>query len=155
LESDSRGGFARAAHLAMPISQTNLTVSTRGTGTYEITDRVSVEVRRSGMKQGLVTVFCRHTSCSLLIFENADPTARSDLEAWMNRLVPSGDPLFTHKTEGPDDMPAHVKMALTRTSENIPFSDGRLQLGSWQGLFLWEHRTEPQQRSLIVTIQGA
>ena len=138
----------------MPIHQLQLTVSTRGPGTYEITDRVSTELRRSALQRGLAHLFCRHTSCSLVIFENADPSARHDLEAWLDRLVPAGDPLHTHRTEGDDDMPAHIKMALTRTSESIPFADGRLLLGEWQGVFLWEHRSTPQQRSLVLTLTG-
>ena len=138
----------------MPIHQTQLTVPTRGPGTYEITDRVSTELIRTGLRYGIVHLFCRHTSCSLVIFENADPSARRDLEAWLDRLVPAGDPHHTHRTEGPDDMPAHIKMALTRTSESIPIADGRLLLGEWQGIFLWEHRTAPQQRSLVLTFTG-
>jgi secondary thiamine-phosphate synthase enzyme len=138
----------------MPIHQVTLTVTTRGTGTYEITDRVSTELRRSGLRQGVLTLFCRHTSASLMIFENADPTARADLEEWINRLVPEEPGRFTHEAEGADDMPAHLKMALTRTSESIPFAEGRLLLGSWQGIFLWEHRVHPQQRSVVVTVMG-
>jgi secondary thiamine-phosphate synthase enzyme len=138
----------------MRVHQTLLTVSTEGTGTYEITDQISAEVRRSGCRNGIVTVFCRHTSCSLVIFENADPSARTDLEAWFDRTVPAGDPHFTHTAEGSDDMPSHIKMALTRTSETIPVTDGRLMLGSWQGVFLWEHRTSPHQRSVAVTVLG-
>jgi len=99
----------------MPIHQAHLTVATEGAGTYEITDRLAVELRRAGLRQGIVTVFCRHTSCSLVIFENADPSARADLEAWFDRAVPAGDPYFTHTAEGADDMPGHIKMALTRT----------------------------------------
>jgi secondary thiamine-phosphate synthase enzyme len=138
----------------MSVHQAVITVSTEGPGTYEITDRLAAEVRRSGLNRGLVNLFCRHTSCSLVIFENADPSARADLEAWLDRLVPAGDPNFTHTAEGPDDMPGHIKMALTRTSETVPFSDGRLMLGSWQGIFLWEHRSGPQQRGLVITVQG-
>jgi secondary thiamine-phosphate synthase enzyme len=120
----------------------------------EITGAVASEVERSGMKIGVVTVFCRHTSCSLVIMENADPSARHDLEAWLNRLVPENDPHFEHTLEGPDDMPSHIKMALTRTSENVPFAEGRLLLGTWQGIFLWEHRRAPHSRSVIVTVIG-
>lgn len=138
----------------MPVHHATITVPTEGAGTYEITDRVAAEVRRSGCRNGIVTVFCRHTSCSLVIFENADPTARTDLEGWMNRHVAPGDPHFVHTAEGPDDMPSHIKMALTRTSETIPVADGRLLLGTWQGVFLWEHRTIPHQRSVIVTMLG-
>ena len=138
----------------MPIHQAHLTVATEGAGTYEITDRLAVELRRAGLRQGIVTVFCRHTSCSLVIFENADPSARADLEAWFDRAVPAGDPYFTHTAEGADDMPGHIKMALTRTSETIPFAEGRLLLGTWQGVFLWEHRTGPHQREVVVTLLG-
>ena len=138
----------------MPVHQTMLTVPTEGPGTYEITDRLSAEVRRSGFGKGIVSVFCRHTSCSLVIFENADPSARDDLEAWIGRAVPAGDPHFTHTAEGPDDMPSHIKMAITRTSVTIPFAEGRLLLGTWQGVFLWEHRARPHQRSLVVTVMG-
>lgn len=147
-------GRPAAVSLSTPMYQTTLTLSTRGPGTYEFTDRVTVEVRRSGCKMGMVHVFCRHTSCSLVIFENADPSARTDLDAWLARLVPADDANFTHRTEGSDDMPAHIKTALTRTSESIPFADGRLLLGTWQGVFLWEHRNDPQQRSVVITIVG-
>jgi secondary thiamine-phosphate synthase enzyme len=138
----------------MPTLQTTHTVSTRGSGTYEITEAVAREVRRSGFSRGLVSVFCQHTSCSLVIMENADPTARRDLEAWLNRLVPEDDPHFEHTLEGADDMPSHIKMALTRTSETIPFSDGRMLLGTWQGLYLWEHRRAAHSRNVIVTVIG-
>src|SRR5690349_3108959 len=103
---------------------------------------------------GVASVFCQHTSCSLVLMENADPTARRDLERWFSRLVPENDRHFEHTTEGPDDMPSHIKMALTRTSETIPFTNGRLLLGTWQGLFLWEHRRHPHQRRLVVTVIG-
>ncbi len=138
----------------MPVYQASLTIATDGAGTHEITDRVAAEVRRSRCKAGIVTVFCRHTSCSLVIFENADPSARADLEAWFDRMVPDRDPHFTHTAEGPDDMPSHIKTALTRTSEVIPFADGRLLLGQWQGVFLWEHRARAHQRSVVVTVVG-
>jgi secondary thiamine-phosphate synthase enzyme len=138
----------------MSVHQTVITVSTEGAGTYEITDRIAAEVRRSGVSRGLVNIFCRHTSCSLVIFENADPSARADLEAWLDRQVPAGDPHFTHTAEGPDDMPSHIKMALTRTAESVPFAEGRLLLGAWQGVFLWEHRTSPHQRGVVLTVLG-
>jgi secondary thiamine-phosphate synthase enzyme len=138
----------------MSVYQATLTIRTARQGTQEITGAVAREVARSGMKTGVVTVFCRHTSCSLVIMENADPGARRDLEAWLNRLVPENDPHFEHTLEGPDDMPGHIKMALTRTSENVPFADGRLLLGTWQGIFLWEHRRTPHSRSVIVTVIG-
>lgn len=138
----------------MIIHHATLAINTSGTGTYEITDRVVAELRRSGVRNGVVTLFCRHTSCSLMIFENADPSARADLEAWFERLVPAGDPLFGHTAEGPDDMPAHLKMALTRTSETIPVAETRLLLGEWQGVFLWEHRAAPHRRQVVVTVMG-
>jgi secondary thiamine-phosphate synthase enzyme len=136
----------------MAVHQTTLTIRTRGKGTYEITDEVARALRKSGLQAGVVTVFCQHTSCSLVLMENADPSARRDLEAWLDRLVPEGDPHFTHTLEGPDDMPSHVKMALTRSSETIPFADGQFLLGTWQGIFLWEHRRAPHARSIVVTI---
>jgi len=138
----------------MAIHQTMLTVRTRGAGTYEITDEVTRALTQCGLQKGIATVFCQHTSCSLVLMENADPSARHDLEAWLNRLVPAGDPHFTHTLEGADDMPSHIKMALTRSSETIPFAGGDLLLGTWQGIFLWEHRRAPQSRNLVVTFMG-
>jgi secondary thiamine-phosphate synthase enzyme len=138
----------------MAVHQGTLSVKTSGTGLHEITDAVAREVSRSGLKAGVVTVFCQHTSCSLVIMENADPSARHDLEAWMERLVPEDDPHFIHTAEGPDDMPSHIKMALTRTSESVPFAEGRLLLGTWQGIYLWEHRRAPHSRRLVVTVMG-
>jgi secondary thiamine-phosphate synthase enzyme len=136
----------------MPVVQETVSIRTRGQGTFEITDEVAKIVRRASVGSGLANVFCQHTSCSLVIMENADPTARQDLEHWLNRLVPEDDPEFRHTAEGSDDMPSHIKMALTRTSETIPIADGRLVLGTWQGLFLWEHRRAPHTRRLTVTI---
>jgi len=138
----------------MAVFQDSFTVRTRRQGTAEITDEVAQIVARSGVKRGVAHVFCQHTSCSLVVMENADPTARTDLEAWLNRLVPENDPGFEHTLEGADDMPSHIKMALTRTSETVPVADGRLQLGTWQGLFLWEHRRAPHTRRLVVTVLG-
>jgi secondary thiamine-phosphate synthase enzyme len=138
----------------MAIYQTMLAVRTRGAGTYEITDEVVRALKASGMDQGIATVFCQHTSCSLVLMENADASARRDLEAWLDRLVPADDPHFTHTLEGADDMPSHIKMALTRTSETIPFTGGRLMLGTWQGIFLWEHRRAPHTRSVVLTFVG-
>ena len=135
--------------------QTTLTVFTHGAGLQEITNALSPVVAQSGLRQGLVHVFCQHTSCSLVIMENAEPSARHDLEAWLDRLVPARDPHFTHTLEGDDDMPSHIKMALTRTSESVPFADGRLLLGTWQGIFLWEHRRVPHARNVVVTVLGA
>ena len=138
----------------MPVHQATLTFPPRGPGTHEVTDAIAKEVERSGVTRGVVTVFCRHTSCSLVIMENADPSARRDLEAWLNRLVAEDDPHFEHTLEGVDDMPSHIKMALTRTSETVPIAAGRMQLGTWQGIFLWEHRHAPHRRELIVTVLG-
>lgn len=138
----------------MAIYQETLTLRTRGRGLHEFTDELARVVRTSGLPCGVAQVFCRHTSCSLMIMENADPSARHDLEAWLDRLVPENDPHFTHTMEGPDDMPAHIKMALTRTSESVPFDGGRLLLGTWQGVFLWEHRAARHARELVVTVIG-
>ncbi len=121
----------------------------------EVTGEVARELENSGLREGLLTVYCRHTSCSLVIMENADPTARRDLEVFFEKLVPENNPDFEHTIEGPDDMPSHIKMALTRTSESIPFSGGRLLLGTWQGIYLWEHRAMSHSRSLVVAVQGA
>jgi secondary thiamine-phosphate synthase enzyme len=138
----------------MAVFQQTLTVETAGAGTYEITGEVRRAVKASGLAAGIATVFCQHTSCSLVLMENADPSARQDLEAWLDRLVPADDPHFTHTLEGPDDMPSHIKMALTRSSETMPFADGKLLLGTWQGVFLWEHRTAPHTRRLVLTVVG-
>jgi len=119
-------------------------------GLHEITGQIADVVRASGIEEGLCTLFIRHTSASLTIQENADPSARRDLESWLNRLVPEDDSLFTHTVEGPDDMPSHVKAALTATSLGIPIVDGRLALGTWQGIFLWEHRTAEKRREIVV-----
>ncbi len=127
-------------------------VKTRGPGLYEITDRVQGIVSVIGSTEGICTVFVRHTSASLTIQENADPSARRDLEEWLQRLVPEHDPLYTHTDEGPDDMPSHIKAALTSTSLTIPLVDGRLGLGTWQGVFLWEHRAAPKVRQLLVHV---
>ncbi len=135
--------------------QVRLTLRPAGPGLHEFTAAVARELAACGLRQGVVSVFCRHTSASLVVMENADPSARRDLEAWLDRLVPAGDPRFTHTLEGPDDMPSHVKMALTRTSEQLPFADGRLLLGAWQGIFLWEHRTAPPEREVVLTFLGA
>ena len=136
----------------MAVHQSTLTVRTRGMGLYEITGEVARVVTQSHSRVGIATIFCQHTSCSLVIMENADPSARRDLETWFERLVPADDPHFTHTAEGADDMPSHIKMALTRTSESVPVAEGRLLLGTWQGIFLWEHRRAPQVRTLVVTV---
>ena len=129
-------------------------VGTSGQGLYEITDRVQAAVAGAGVEEGLCTVMIRHTSASLTIQENADPSARRDLEGWLNRLVPEDDPHFTHTAEGPDDMPSHIKAALTSTTLSIPILDGRLALGTWQGIYLWEHRRRPHDRRLAVHVGG-
>ena len=132
----------------------SLTLSADRQGLYDITHKVAELVRSSGKNEGLVTLFIRHTSASLLVQENADPSARRDLEAWLNRLVPENDELYTHTVEGPDDMPAHIKSALTATSLSIPLLEGRLALGAWQGVFLWEHRRRPGPREVLVNVIG-
>jgi secondary thiamine-phosphate synthase enzyme len=140
---------------SMRQSMDTLTVKTRGTGLVEITTEVARVLAASGVLDGLVTVYCRHTSASLVIQENADPDVQRDLQAFFRRLVPEGDPLFVHTTEGPDDMPAHVKAALTQTSLSIPVSGGRMLLGTWQGIYLFEHRTQPHTREIVVHVVGA
>ncbi len=125
-------------------------VRSRGQGLQDITDAVSAVVEAHGGREGLCTLYIQHTSASLLIQENYDPSARRDLEAWLNRLVPENDPLYTHTLEGADDMPAHIKAALTACSLSIPVLNGRLGLGTWQGVFLWEHRHGAQQRQVII-----
>ncbi|MEM7384960.1 MAG: secondary thiamine-phosphate synthase enzyme YjbQ [Verrucomicrobiota bacterium] len=141
--------------LAFATHTHSFSVSTRGKGTYEITDQVARGVVESGIKEGTATVFVQHTSCSLVLFENADPSARTDLEAFFDRLVPENLPYFVHTYEGPDDMPSHIRMALTRSSEVIPVAEGKMLLGTWQGLFLFEHRAAPHHRKLVVSIMGS
>ncbi len=129
-----------------------LRIQTRGRGLVEITGEIAGVVADAGTGDALCTIFVRHTSASLLVQENADPSARRDLEAWLDRLVPEDDPLYTHVSEGPDDMPAHVKAALTATSLSVPGVDGRLGLGTWQGVYLWEHRRRPHERRVLVHV---
>jgi len=131
-----------------------LSVATRGRGTYDITRDVVRLVAASHAKHGLATIWIAHTSASLIVCENADPSVRADLEAFAARLVPDGDRLFTHDAEGPDDMPAHVRSVLTQTSIGIPIVRGELALGTWQGLYLWEHRTAPHDRRLTISVIG-
>ena len=133
----------------------NLTVHASHQGLHDITREVTESVRGSAVTEGLVTLFIRHTSASLLIQENADPSARQDLERWLNRLVPERDSLYTHTAEGPDDMPAHIKAALTATSLSIPLVAGELALGTWQGIFLWEHRHHRGTREVLVNVLAA
>ena len=129
-------------------------LKTKGQGLHEITDEIIRLVVSTEVREGLCTLFIQHTSASLTIQENADPSARRDLETWLNRLVPEDDPLYTHTTEGPDDMPSHIKAILTSTSLSIPVLDGRLVLGTWQGIYLWEHRTAPHRRRVTVHLLG-
>jgi len=138
----------------MRIHQQQLEVRTNGKGTYEVTEDVQATIDKCGLRDGTVTVFAQHTSCSLIIMENADPTARRDLEEFFNRLVAEEADYFTHGSEGSDDMPSHIRMVLTRTSETIPIANGKMQLGTWQGIFLFEHRRAPHRRKLSITIIG-
>ncbi|NVB82489.1 MAG: YjbQ family protein [Kofleriaceae bacterium] len=131
-----------------------LTVATQRRGTYDITREVAKIVDESGVRDGLATVFIQHTSASLIVCENADPSVRRDLETFVKKLVPDGDPMFTHDAEGDDDMPAHIRTVLTQTSIGLPVAGGKLALGTWQGLYLWEHRTSPHRRTVSVTVIG-
>lgn len=136
------------------IGQSEILVATSGRGTYDISREVQAAVRDSGVTLGMCNVFIRHTSASLMLCENADPAVLRDLEAFMARAVPDGDPLFTHTAEGPDDMPAHVRSVITHADLNLPVRDGRCDLGTWQGVYLWEHRVRPHRRKVTVTISG-
>jgi secondary thiamine-phosphate synthase enzyme len=138
----------------MTAKTVSFSIQTRGKGTYEITDAIAQILRDSGVRTGTVTVFVQHTSASLVIYENADPSARVDLHAFFERLVPEGADYFIHTAEGPDDMPSHLRMVLTRTSEVIPVAQGALQLGTWQGVFLFEHRRAPHLRTIVVSVLG-
>ncbi len=138
----------------MRIKTEQFTVATTGKGTYEITDQIEALVRESKIENGIVTIFAQHTSCSLIVMENADPTARRDLEEFFDRLVPENADYFEHDAEGADDMPSHIRMVLTRSSETIPAVDGRMHLGTWQGIFLFEHRRAGHQRKIVVTVMG-
>jgi secondary thiamine-phosphate synthase enzyme len=138
----------------MKVHTAELGIRTRGKGTYEISDEIAGIVSDSGIISGQVTVLLRHTSASLILMENADPSARRDLERWFDRLVREDDPDFVHTLEGPDDMPSHIRMVLTRSSEVIPVHQGRMALGTWQGIFIFEHRRQPHQRSIAVTVMG-
>jgi secondary thiamine-phosphate synthase enzyme len=129
-----------------------VSVETPGQGLHEITSQVVSLVESAEVHEGLCTLFLRHTSASLVIQENADPTAKRDLERWLNRLVPEGDPFYSHDAEGPDDMPSHLKAALTATSLSIPIAEGKLALGTWQGIYLWEHRRRGSRRELVLHI---
>lgn len=129
-----------------------LTIRTPGQGLHEITAQVRGVVARAGVRDGVCTIFIRHTSASLLIQENADPSVRVDLERWLARLAPESDSLYTHHAEGPDDMPSHIRSALTATSLSIPVVNGALALGTWQGIFLWEHRRRPHNRAIVIHV---
>ena len=129
-----------------------IVIRTDGQGLIEFTDRVQAVVNEADQDDGLCTIMVQHTSASLTIQENADPSARADLEAWLSRLVIENDPLYTHTSEGPDDMPSHIKAALTSTTLSIPVIDGKLGLGTWQGIYLWEHRRRGSQRNVLVHI---
>jgi secondary thiamine-phosphate synthase enzyme len=150
LETRPRPGILHA----MAAHADSFILPTQGKGTYEITEACARIVSASGIRTGQVTVFVQHTSCSLVIFENADPSARADLHSFFDHLVPEDTPYFVHTFEGPDDMPSHLRMALTRTSEVIPVINGRMALGTWQGLFLFEHRRAPHRRSVVVSVVG-
>src|SRR5215831_8612063 len=134
----------------MHVHHGQIEVRTHGKGLYEITDEIESKIDKSGIQNGTVTVFVQHTSCSIVIMENADPTARRDLEEFFERLVPEDADYFTHDTEGSDDMPSHIRMVLTRTSETVPIVDG----GTWQGIFLFEHRRAAHRRRLFLTVIG-
>lgn len=136
------------------LRQYQLQVETPGRGTFEVTAQLQSAVRESGIRTGLAHVFIHHTSASLLINENADPAVHRDLERFLARLVPDGDPLFEHDAEGPDDMPAHVRAMLTSVELSIPVTGGRLALGTWQGVYVYEHRTRPHRRRLTLTVLG-
>lgn len=127
-------------------------ISTRRQGLLEITDEINRVVQQAAVNDGICNLFIQHTSASLIIQENADPSARRDLEAWLNRLIVPNDPLYTHTLEGPDDMPSHIKSILTATTLSIPIIEGRLALGTWQGIYLWEHRSQPHRRRIVVHI---
>ena len=138
----------------MHILHDQLEVRTHGKGLYEITDDVQSQIDNCGVRNGTVAVFVQHTSCSIVIMENADPSAGRDLEEFFERLVPEGADYFTHDSEGSDDMPSHIRMVLTRTSETVPIVDGKMQLGTWQGIFLFEHRRAAHRRKVSVTTIG-
>jgi secondary thiamine-phosphate synthase enzyme len=136
------------------IGQDLIQIATEGRGTYDLTAEVQSIVRRSGIDTGLCNVFIRHTSASLMLCENADPAVMQDLETFMTRIAPDGDPANTHTAEGPDDMPAHIRSILTQADLNLPVREGRCDLGTWQGIYLWEHRHAPHQRKVTVTVTG-
>jgi secondary thiamine-phosphate synthase enzyme len=134
--------------------QQELLIATTGRGTFDLTERIEAAIRSSGIRTGLCHVFIQHTSASLILCENADPAVRRDLERFMERQVPDGDPLYTHTAEGPDDMPSHVRSILTQSDLNLPIREGRSALGTWQGVYLWEHRLAPHRRTIVLTLSG-
>jgi secondary thiamine-phosphate synthase enzyme len=138
----------------MKVHQGQLAVATRGRGLVDVTSRVAEIVRAAGVTTGLCTVFVQHTSASLVIQENADPSVRRDLDAWMDRVCPEDARLYEHDDEGIDDMPAHLRSAMTRTTEVVPVTNGRLALGTWQAIYLWEHRRAPHTRHVVIHVQG-
>ena len=138
----------------MHVRHEQLEIHTKGKGLYEITDDVRSKIEKCSVRNGTATVFVQHTSCSVIIMENADPTARRDLEEFFDRLVPEDADYFAHGSEGSDDMPSHIRMVLTRTSETVPIVDGQMQLGTWQGIFLFEHRRAAHRRRIFLTIVG-
>ncbi|MDH3647722.1 MAG: secondary thiamine-phosphate synthase enzyme YjbQ [Gammaproteobacteria bacterium] len=133
--------------------QEKISIPTLGRGTVNLTEKIQTVVGKSGVPAGMCNIFVHHTSASLMLCENADPSVRSDLETFMSRLAPDGDPMFEHTAEGPDDMPAHVRSVLTGNSLSIPVEAGRCMLGTWQGIYLWEHRSHPHTRRITVTVQ--
>ena len=136
------------------VSHHQLNIPTQGKGTYEITREIQAVVTKSGFSEGIVNIFVQHTSCSLCLMENADPSARQDLHAYFDRLVPENERYFVHTAEGQDDMPSHIRAVLTRSSETIPVAKGILLLGTWQGVFLFEHRRAPHVRKVVITLLG-
>ena len=136
------------------VIQETLSFHTKGRSTSNISQQINAIVANSGMQSGIANIFVQHTSASLILCENADPTVRTDLEAFMSKITPDGDPLYQHTDEGPDDMSAHVRTVLTDSSLTIPFNAGHLLLGTWQGVFLWEHRTMPHSRRIIISLYG-
>ena len=136
------------------IKQEEIEVATQGRGTYDLSGQVQRAVQASGVSTGNCHVFIRHTSASLMICENADPAVMKDLETFMSRQAPDGDPMFAHTAEGPDDMPSHIRSVLTQTDLNVPVTNGRCALGTWQGIYLWEHRFAAHQRKVVLTISG-
>src|SRR5947207_15201743 len=137
----------------MQVEHEKFEMRTNGKGTFEITNEVQEKIDKSGVRNGVVTIFVQHTSCSLTMMENAAPAARRDLERFFEQLVPE-DADYEHDDEGPDDMPSHIRTVLTRTSETVPIIDGKMRLGTWQGIFLFEHRRAPHRRKIFVTIMG-